>query len=64
MLEADENRDAGLRAADRIEQALGNPADQRGTIESASDTIGVMGRTVAAPAGAATAVQQAVVALF
>lgn len=63
-LEADENRDAGLRAADRIERALGNPADQRDTIEGAADTIGVIGRTVAALAGAATAVQQAVAALF
>lgn len=59
-----ENRDAGLRAADRIERALGNPADQRDTIEGAADTIGVMGRTVTVLAGAAVAVQEAVRALF
>lgn len=61
---AGENRDAGLRAADRIERALGNPADQRDTIEGAADTIGVMGRTVTVLAGAAVAVQEAVRALF
>ncbi|MGP4090545.1 hypothetical protein [Streptomyces sp. KR55] len=63
-LGACEDRDAGLRAADRIERALDNPADQRDTIEGAADTIGLMGRTVAALAGAATAVQQAVNSLF
>lgn len=63
-LDAGENRDAGLRAADRIERALGNPADQRDTIEGAADTIGVMGRTVTVLAGAAVAVQEAVRALF
>ncbi|MFD5405187.1 hypothetical protein [Streptomyces griseorubiginosus] len=63
-LDADDNRDAGLRAADRIERALGNPAEQRDTIEGAADTIGVMGRAVTVLAGAAVAVQQAVAALF
>ncbi|MDN3026968.1 hypothetical protein [Streptomyces sp. S.PB5] len=63
-LDAGEDRDAGLRAVDRIERALGDPDGGRDTIESAADTIGVMGRTVAALAGAATAVQQAVAALF
>lgn len=63
-LGADEDRDAGLRAADRIEGALDSPADQRDTIEGAADTIGLLGRTVSALAGAAAAVQQAVTALF
>ncbi|WP_329267991.1 hypothetical protein [Streptomyces sp. NBC_01451] len=63
-LGAGEDRDAGLRAAARIEGALDNPADRRDTLEGAADTIGLMGRSVAALAGAATAVQQAVTALF
>ncbi|NEC88734.1 hypothetical protein [Streptomyces sp. SID12501] len=63
-LGAGQDRDAGLRAADRIEGALDNPEDQRDTIEGAADTIGLIGRTVSALAGAATAVQQAVTALF
>lgn len=63
-LDASDNRDAGLRAVDRIERSLEDPAGRRDTIEGAADTIAVMGRSVGALAGAATAVHQAVAALL
>lgn len=63
-LAAGENRDVALRAVDRLESGLEDPVGRRETIEGAADTIAVMGHSVGALAGAATAVQQAVTALW
>ncbi|MFD3314555.1 hypothetical protein [Streptomyces sp. NPDC058694] len=63
-LDPGDNREAGLRAVARIENALEDPAGRRDTIEGAADTIAVVGRSVGALAGAATAVHQAVAALL
>lgn len=64
QLEAGDDRDTGERAVGRIERGLDDPAAQRDTIEGAADTIAVMGRSIGALAGAATAVHQAVTALW
>ncbi|MER7183116.1 hypothetical protein ABT404_27210 [Streptomyces hyaluromycini] len=55
---------AGLRAVDRLDQALGSPVEHRIAIESAVDTIGLVGRSIDTLGGLATAVHHAVSALW